>query len=63
MKNHPKSIARMSTVSKVAGRSKVADFYYEQRIPLPKPCMHQLAGKEDGDDFFYDKRFVQYPDP
>ena len=62
MKTHSKSSSRIKTVSRVVERTKVADFYYEQRIPLPKQCMHQLAEEGVGDDYFFGKRFVQYPD-
>jgi hypothetical protein len=62
MENHPKITARMQTVSKIVSRVSVEIFYYEQRIPLPKQCMHQRAGKEDGDEVFYGKHFLKYPD-
>lgn len=52
MENHPKSIARMQMVSKIVSRGSVESFYYEQRIPLSKQYVHQLAGKDDGDEKF-----------
>jgi hypothetical protein len=62
MTNHSKVRSRNVSVSKVVQRVKVEDFFYEQRIPLPKHCMHDLASPADGDDFFHGKRFITYPD-
>ena len=65
LKIHPKSTGRMVSVSKVKGRSIVGGsggFFYEQRIRLPRKAEHAFATMQDGDDFFYGRKFVQYPD-
>ena len=62
LKHHSKSSARMQAVSKVKGRSSTDGFYYEQRIPLPRKVNRQWAKQTDGDEFFFGRKFVQYPD-
>ena len=61
LKHHSKSSARMLAVSKIKGRSSTDGFYYEQRIPLPRKANHQFAVQTDGDEFFFGRKFVLYP--
>jgi hypothetical protein len=61
LKHHPKVASRMVAVAKIKGRSNTDGFYYEQRITLPRTCKHKFATQE-GDEMFYGKKFVQYPD-
>ena len=64
VKNHPKSIARIQSVSMVKQRQQTEEGarYHEQRIPLPRKVMHQLATEVDGDAFFHGLKFVKYED-
>jgi hypothetical protein len=62
MKHHGKTVSRMVSISKIKGRSSADDFLYEQRIHLPRACKHNIAGISDGDEFFFGKKFIQYPD-
>ena len=40
----------------------VPGFFYEQRIRLPRKVQHSFAAKNDGDDMFTGKKFIEYPD-
>lgn len=62
LKHHPKCAARMVAVSKVKGRSFTDGFFYEQRIRLPRKVQHTVASTTDGDELFFGKKFIQYPD-
>lgn len=62
LKHHPKSAARMVAVSKLNSRCVTEGFFYEQRIPLPRKCQHEFAVCTDGDESFFGKKFIQYPD-
>ena len=62
LKHHPKCTARMVAVAKVKGRSNMDGFFYEQRIPLPRKVQHEYASTKDGDDLFFGKKFIKYPD-
>jgi len=61
IKNHPKSIARIQSVSMIKQRQQAVDGrYYEQRIPLPRKVMHKFATALDGDSFFNGLKFVKH---
>ena len=62
LKHHPKSAARMVAASKTKGCSNTEGHFYDQRIPLPRKCQHNLAACADGDELFHSKKFVEYPD-
>lgn len=63
LKHHPKTAAHMVAVSKIKGRSSSTEgFFYEQRIRLPRRCQREFAASTDGDELFYGKTFVEYPD-
>ena len=64
VKNHPKAIARIQSVSKIKQRQQTAEGgrYHEQRIPLLRKVMHQFATELDGDAFFHGLKFVKYDD-
>lgn len=62
LKHHPKCAARMVAVSKVKGRSYTDGFFYEQRIKLPRKVQHNFAKTTDGDELFFGKKFIEYPD-
>lgn len=62
LKHHPKCAARMVAVSKVKGRSFTDGFFYEQRIRLPRKVDHKFAATTDGDELFFGKKFIEYPD-
>ena len=62
LQHHPKVAGHMVAVSKVKGRSNTDGFFYEQRISLPRKVRHQFAAASDGDEIFYGKKFVEYPD-
>lgn len=62
LKHHPKTAARMVGVSKIKGRSNTDGFFYEQRIALPRKVAHDPATASDGDELFFGKKFVEYPD-
>ena len=62
LKHHSKSAARMVSVAKIKGHSNTDGFFYEQRIPLSRPCKHNFAACTDGDQFFFGKKFIKYPD-
>lgn len=62
LNSHPKIIARKLAVAKIREReASKKDFFYEQRIPLPRKCYHKFADNA-GDVFFYGKKFIKYPD-
>jgi hypothetical protein len=52
----------MVSISKIKGRTSADDFLYEQQICLPCACKHNFAGISDGNEFFFGKKFIQYPD-
>jgi len=62
LKHHPKKPARLVAASKAFGRSDTTGKFHEQRIRLPRECLQEFAKASDGDEFFYGKKFVQYPD-
>jgi hypothetical protein len=56
---HPKIIARKVSISRLTGRS-ARGIPFEMRIRLPWTCRHQFAGDDDGDNYFFGKRVVEY---
>jgi hypothetical protein len=61
LKHHPKRAAHLVAVSNTWGQSNMSGKFYEHHIKLPRKCLHDFAKAEDGDQFFHDKKFVQYP--
>jgi hypothetical protein len=53
LQHHPKTAAHMQAVSKIRGQSNTEDFFYEQRISLPRACEHSFATEIDVDKFFH----------
>lgn len=60
LKNHPKSIARIHSVSKIKQRAEAGEFFYEQRIPLPRKVQRGTCTIADGDMLFTGQKFVKY---
>lgn len=60
LSTRPKTIARLRAVSKLAQRSS-SQVLYDQRIPLGRPIHFHFA-TDNGDDFFFGKKFVSYCD-
>lgn len=58
---HPKMLAFDHAVAAVTARDQKA-VTKSCRIPLPIKCRHTYAVKEDGDNFFFGKKFIVHKD-
>eukprot|EP00957_Ditylum_brightwellii_P140505 10704872-Ditylum_brightwellii.AAC.1 len=57
LKQHIKTVARMSSISKVKGCDTMHTHDYIQRITPPWKVKFQWAKKNDGDEIFHGKQF------
>eukprot|EP00957_Ditylum_brightwellii_P071303 5420109-Ditylum_brightwellii.AAC.1 len=55
LKQHTKTVAQMSSVSKVKGRNVMHTHGYIQLIALPRKVKFQWAKKNDSDEIFHGK--------
>ena len=60
LKNHSKTHGRMYATGVIKDRKITKDFFYEQRIPLPRKVDFKWAQEAAGDDIFYGTKFVLY---
>eukprot|EP00957_Ditylum_brightwellii_P149754 11404669-Ditylum_brightwellii.AAC.1 len=61
LKQHTKTVSRMSSVSKVKGHNTMHTHNYIQCIALPQKVKFQWTKKNDGDKIFHGKQFMHYP--
>eukprot|EP00957_Ditylum_brightwellii_P119789 9139699-Ditylum_brightwellii.AAC.1 len=59
LKHHTKTVAWMSSVSKVKGHNAMYTYDYIQCIPLPWKVKFQWAKKNDGNDIFHALMYSQ----
>eukprot|EP00957_Ditylum_brightwellii_P175361 13349437-Ditylum_brightwellii.AAC.1 len=62
LKQHTKTVAQMSSVSKVKGRNAMHAHNYIQHIALPPKVKFQWAKKNDGDEIFHGKQLPSCQD-